>query len=206
MRCFVRCLLNLLILAVILAAAAVAIAPQIPDWLSRSDAPQPADAIIVLGSDPTRVLEGAELYHAGYAKKVYLTVPRRFKRFVILEREGVTVPWFEVAGKMVLVNRGVPADVIGTIGRDLRSTYSEALATKLLLGDTAKRIIVTSSPAHVNRARMVFRDALPGVEVLVIGNRYEDFPREWWTDPDIARYVVTETVQTIFYLIGGRFP
>lgn len=206
MRCFVRCLLNLLILAVILAAIAVAIAPQIPEWLSRSDTPQPADAIIVLGSDPTRVLEGAELYHASYAKKVYLTVPRRLKRGLMLEREGVPYPWFEEAGRTLLMKRGVPAEAIGTIGKDLRSTYSEALATKLLLGDTAKRIIVTSSPAHVNRARMIFRDALPGMEVLVIGNRYEDLPREWWTDPDIARYVLNEFVQTMFYVVGGRFP
>lgn len=206
MRCLVRCFLNLFVLTVILAGAAFAVAPQIPDWLARSDAPQQADAIIVLGSDPTRVLEGAELYRQGYAKTVYLTVPRRSGRYEVLEREGIHVPWFEEAGRTILISHGVPADAIRTIGKNLRSTYAEALATKALLGERVKRIIVTSSPEHVRRARMIFSDNLPGVEVLAIANRYEEFPRKWWTDPDIARYVLTEIVQTVFYVVGGRFP
>jgi uncharacterized SAM-binding protein YcdF (DUF218 family) len=206
MRCFARCLLNLLILAAIVAGVAYAIAPQIADWLSRSDSPREADAIIVLGSDPTRVFQAVELYRDGYATKVYLTVPRRLKRFVDLEREGVSVPWFEEAGRTILLNRGVPAESIDTIGNNLRSTYAEALATREHLGGNAKRLIVTTSPPHVNRARMIFSDNLPGIEVLVVGNRYEEFPRDWWTDPDIARYVLNELVQTFFYLVGGRFP
>jgi len=206
MRCLVRCFLNLLVLAVILAGAAYAIAPQIPDWLARSDTPQQADAIIVLGSDPTRALEGAELYRQGYAKTVYLTAPRRFKRFEMLESEGIHVPWFEEVGRTILINHGVPADAIHTLGHNLRSTYAEALAAKALFGDSVKRIIVTSSPEHVRRARMIFADNLPGIEVLAIANRYEEFPPKWWTDPDVARSVLQEIVQTVFYLVGGRFP
>jgi len=206
MKCFVRCFLNLFVLALILAGVSVAIAPLIPDWLSRSDPPQHADAIIVLASDPLRVLEGADLYREGYAETVYLTVPRRLKRALAVEREGVCIPWFEEAGKTILTNHGVPEEAIRTIGKDMRSTYSEAVATRELLGGTAKRIIVTTSPDHVRRTRMIFSDNLPGIEVLVIANRYEEFPREWWKDPDISRYVVLELVQTVFYLIGGRFP
>jgi uncharacterized SAM-binding protein YcdF (DUF218 family) len=206
MRCFFRCLINFVVLIAIAAVAAIAVAPQISEWLSRSDAPQPADAIIVLASDVTRTFEGAELYRAGFAKRVYLTVPRRIGRYEELERAGVPIPWFEEAGKTVLVNRGVPAEAIGTLGKDLRSTFSEARVVREALGATAKRIIVTTSPAHVHRARMIFRDELPGIEVLVIANRYESFPRDWWTDPDMARHVVLEIVQTIFYLVGGRFP
>ncbi len=206
MRCLARCFLNLLVLVVILAGAAFAVAPQIPDWLSRSDTLQQADAIIVLGSDPTRALEAAELYRQGYAKTVYLTVPRRLKRYELLEREGIPTPSFEEAGRTILIRHGVPADVIGTIGNNLRSTYSEALATKALLGNGAKRIIVTTSPEHVHRARMIFADNLPGVDVLAVANQYEDLPQKWWTDPDIARNVLAEIVQTVFYLVGGRFP
>jgi uncharacterized SAM-binding protein YcdF (DUF218 family) len=206
MRCFARCLLNLLILAAVVAGVSYAIAPQIADWLSRSDSPREADAIIVLGSDPMRVFEAAALYRDGYASKVYLTVPRRMKRFIELEREGISVPWFEEAGRTILIKRGVPAEAISTIGKNLRSTYSEALATRELLGTSAKRIIVTTSRPHVNRARMIFSDNLPGIEVLVVGNRHEELPRDWWTDPDIARYVLNEIMQTIFYLVGGRFP
>ena len=206
MRCFARCVFNLFILFLILAGVSVAIGRQLSGWLSRSDDPKEADAIIVLGSQPIRALEGAELYRRGFAKRVYLTVPRRLKSLVALEREGVPIPWFDEAGRTILIKQGVPPEAIGLIGKDLRSTYSEALATKALLGGTAKRIIVTTSPPHVNRARMIFADALPGVEVLAIGDPNEEFPRDWWNDPDVARYVVSEVVQTLFYLAGGRFP
>jgi len=204
MQCFKRCVLAGAIMVGIVAAAAGLWAHNIAAWLVTPDAPRPADAIVVLGADPSRVLEAADLYAAGYAPRILLSNPVREKRFEKLEEVGITFPWFEVAGRELLRRRGVPDAAIGEFGNRLRSTAHEA-ASLASEQPGVKSLLLVTSPYHVFRARLIFQRQLGGdVAVLGIASRYETFPREWWQDAENARNAIMETVKLGFYLIGGR--
>jgi uncharacterized SAM-binding protein YcdF (DUF218 family) len=178
-------------------------ATSIADFLRAGDVPRRVDAIVVLGADPTRVLEGADLFRAGHAPRVLLSQPTREKRLEAMEAAGVAVPWFEVAGRELLRRRGVPDAAVATFGQRLKSTVEEAQSIAREHPEL-KAILVVSSPYHVHRSRRIFRDHLPGVEVLGVGSRYEEFPAAWWRDQESARHAIMETLKLVFYLAGGR--
>ncbi|HEY4659807.1 MAG TPA: YdcF family protein [Gemmatimonadaceae bacterium] len=205
MQCFKRCVLTLLALGVLAAAAAAVAAYNIAGWLRADDTPQRADAIIVLGDEVTRALAGADLFRAHHAPRVLLSTPRRSQRAQLLEREGVVIPWFEAAGRALLVRKGVPESAIETFGKDLKSTAAEAAAIKALFPSGSPTLLVVTSPYHVRRARLIFSDALPHARVLVVAGRYEAFPDRWWTDRDAAPQVLLESAKLVFYLLGGRY-
>lgn len=70
--------------------------------------------------------------------------------------------------------------------------------------DKPLKLLVVTSPYHVRRAAMIFRQAYGGAHV-VVGTPYEPFPREWWRSQDAARNVLLELAKITFYLVGGRF-
>ena len=204
MQCFKRCVLGLLTLAAAAAVLAAVGAYHIAGWLREPDPPQRAEAIIVLGDDPTRVLQGADLYRAGFARRVLLSAPARSPRWLRLELEGLQMPWFEEVGRTLLLRRDVPATAIETFGQRLTSTVAEARAIAALFADGSPTLLVVTSPYHVRRARMIFRDALPHANVLVVASGYEKFPDRWWSERDAAPQVVLECAKLAFYLLGGR--
>lgn len=204
MQCFMRCVFGILTVAVLAIVLAAVAAYNVAAWLRDADPPRRADAIIVLGDDLTRVLQGADLYRAGYASRVLLSTPARSPRKLALEREGLPVPWFEEGGRTLLLRRDVPDPAIATFGKDLRTTVEEARAIHALFPDGKPTLLVVTSPYHVRRARIIFRDALPHAHVLVVASRYEPFPDRWWTERDAAPQVVLECAKLAFYSLGGR--
>lgn len=204
MQCLKRCVLGFLTIFVLAAVLAAVGAYHIAAWLRDADPPQHADAIIVLGDDLTRVLQGADLYRAGHASRVLLAAPMRSPRTLTLEQEGVPVLWFEEAGRTLLLRRNVPDAAIATFGKRLRTTVEEAQAIRALFPDGQSTLIIVTSPYHVRRARMIFRDALPHARVLVVASSYEPFPDRWWTDRYAAPQVVLESAKLLFYVVGGR--
>lgn len=204
MQCFKRCVLGFLTIAVLAVVLAAVAAYHIAAWLREADPPQRADAIIVLGDDLTRVLEGADLYRAGHASRVLLSAPLRSPRALTLAQEGLPVLWFEEAGRTLLLRRNVPDAAIATFGKRLRTTVEEARAIRTLFPGGEPTLLVVTSPYHVRRARIIFRDALPHARVLVVASRYELFPDRWWTERDAAPQVVLETAKLAFYMLGGR--
>jgi uncharacterized SAM-binding protein YcdF (DUF218 family) len=204
MQCFKRCVLGFLTIALLAIVLAAFAAYNIAGWLRESDPPQRADAIIILGDDLTRVLQGADLYRAGLAPRVLLSAPARSPRYLRLEREGLPINWFEEAGRTLLERHGVPETAIATFGRGLRTTYQEARAIHALFPDGEPTLLVVTSPYHVRRARIIFRDALPNARVLVVASRYEPFPDRWWTERYAASQVVLECAKLAFYTLGGR--
>jgi uncharacterized SAM-binding protein YcdF (DUF218 family) len=205
MQCFKRCVLTLLALGVLAAAAAAIAAYNLAGWLRADDPPQRADAIVVLGDEPTRALAGADLYHARHAPRVLLAKPYRSPRRLLAEREGVATAWFEDAARAILVRKGVPASAIETYGKDVKSTAAEARALRELFPAGIPTLLVVTSPYHVARARIILRDALPNARVLVVASRYETFPDRWWADREAAPQVLLECAKLVFYLLGGRF-
>ena len=204
MTCLKRCALGLLAVLVVAAGAAALLVRQAPGWLAASDAPDKADAIIVLGSEVTRAMTGASLYRQGFARVVYLTVPWREPRYVALETEKIRWPWFDDVARILLRNRGVPDDAIRLLGNDLLSTVAEAREAARVLGPQAGTLLVVTSPYHVHRARKVFSDHLPAARILVVASGEEPLPARWWTDQESARNVLLELAKLVYYKLGFR--
>ncbi|MCL4802586.1 MAG: YdcF family protein [Burkholderiales bacterium] len=205
MQCFKRCVLTLLALGAFAAAAAAVAAYNVAGWLRADDPPRRADAIVVLGDEPTRALTGAELYLARHAPRVLLSKPYRSPRRLLAEREGVAQPWFEEAARALLVRKGVPESAIETFGEGMKSTAAEAGALRERFPSGAPTLLVVTSPYHVRRARLILADALPHARVLVVASRHETFPDRWWADREAAPQVLLECAKFVFYFLGGRF-
>ncbi|MBI2318711.1 MAG: YdcF family protein [Betaproteobacteria bacterium] len=204
MHCFRRCALAFLFLAAGGTAAAIAAVFLISDWLTRADQPAPASAIVVLGGDPTRALEAAELYRAGLAPRVFITAPIRARFEQRLDRIGVPYPREEDLTRQVLVRNGVPDSAITLLGRDLVSTAQEAAALRRKLGESGSALVVTS-PYHVGRSRLIIGRELARERFRVLGSRFEPFPDPWWGDREAARNVILESAKFVFFVVGGRF-
>jgi uncharacterized SAM-binding protein YcdF (DUF218 family) len=205
MQCFRRCLLVFLALLALGLGACAGVALLLAPWLSEDDVPVRSSAIAVLGGDPSRSLEAADLYHRGYAPRIFLSVSERDPRQHRLDSVGVIAPRDEDLMRLALVARGVPEGAISLLARNLENTAAEAraLAAKLGSGET---LLVVTSPFHVRRARMVIRTVLPGERFRVIGSRYETLPVAWWRERESARNVVVEIAKLVFFLAGGSFP
>jgi len=205
MGCVKRCLVAVLALVAAKVALVAFVAWHAAGWLGADDAPAKADAILVLGSEPTRALTAADLYQHGYASVVYLSVPRRERRWAELAQDGIRWPWFEDTARVLLANRGVPDAAIRLLGTDLVSTVAEAAEAARTLGPRAGTLLVVTSRYHVYRTRLVFTDTLPSTRVLVVASATEPLPRDWWTDQETARNVVLELAKLVFYRLGMSF-
>lgn len=174
-------------------------------WLKGDEKPVKSDAIIVLAGTPARSFYAADLYRQGYAPQVFISRPMRDHSLKMLDKIGVSYPRQEEVDKEILLKKGVHEQDIHFLGQSSLSTVEEAeAANKLFRGDTCKIIIVTS-PYHVRRAGMIFKDTMDHCQFRVLSTTYEPFPEKWWSDQDAARNVLLETSKTVFYLFGGRF-
>jgi len=205
MRCLQRCALAVLSMSILCVALAVLAARHASAWLEQADELTDADAIVVLGQDPTRTFEAADLYRRGLAPRVLLSQPKRTERYQYLASQGICVPWFEATGRTILLERGVPQGAIATFGENLISTLTEARAVAAAL-PRARRLIVVTSPYHVRRARIIFRDVLRETDVRFARNHYETLPRAWWREEESAMNVTMELLKLVYYEAGGKMP
>ena len=205
MGCLKRCVLAVVALVAAKVAILAFVAWHAAAWLGADDTPVKADAILVLGAEPTRAITGADLYQEGFANVVYLSVPRRERRWVALSQDGIRWPWFEETARVLLRNRGVPDGQIRLLGKDLPSTVAEAAEAARTFGASAGTLLVVTSRYHVYRARLIFADALPATRVLVVASSAEPLPERWWTDQEAARNVTLELAKLVFYRLGMSF-
>ncbi len=205
MGCLKRCVLAVVALVAATVAIVAFVAWHAAAWLGADDMPVKADAVLVLGAEPTRAITAADLYQEGFASVIYLSVPRRERRWAALAGDGIRWPWFEETARVLLRNRGVPDSQIRLLGQDLPSTVAEAAEAARALGTRAGTLLIVTSRYHVYRARLIFAEALPATRVLVVASGAEPLPERWWTDPEAARNVVLELVKLVFYRLGMSF-
>lgn len=175
-------------------------------WLKLDETPRAADAIVVLAGSFERSMYAADLYERGLAPRILVSVPRPENSLLRLDRLGVPYPRPEAIYKEILLKKGVPEQAIELVAAGAISTVDEAEVFALRLKPSHMRVLVVTSPYHVRRAAMVFRDAFRDTaQVTVVGTPYEPLPEEWWSSQDAARNVLLETVKILLYLGGGRF-
>lgn len=207
MNCVRRCLLGVVVVHLSLLAAAAGIFAGAGIWLRTSDALISADIIVVLAGAPERALYAADIFRQGYAPVVFVSRPVKESGQTLLSEVGYSIPSSEEVYSRVLMHKGVPASKIKVFGTSSLSTLEEAIALRDEIKGKRLRVVVVTSPFHVRRSRMIFRDVLKDdvVELIVVGNPYEPFPAKWWTNQDAARNVMLEGMKLVFYHLGGSF-
>ena len=144
------------------------------ETLIVDEAPQPSDAIVVLGNDNylgERAARAAELYRDRWAPRVIAS--------------GAQIrPYASIADliRRDLVERGVPADAVVHFSNFGGNTRGEAYAVRRLMRERGwKRLIVVTSNYHTRRTRYIYRRVLPPEDVRVVSafdSTYD--PRSWW--------------------------
>ncbi len=133
------------------------------------DDPAPSDAIVVLaGRTPERELEGADLYRAGLAPLILMTLEPEEPIEEILHARGIpTVSRLDQRLRDFQAF-GVPANAITVLQPEVRSTMdeAEAIAAWTRAHRVASLLIVTSA-YHTARSRFAFTHALRGTGVTV---------------------------------------
>jgi uncharacterized SAM-binding protein YcdF (DUF218 family)/glycosyltransferase involved in cell wall biosynthesis len=129
------------------------------------DTPQQADAIVVFaggagesaqagGGYQERVRQAVDLYQAGYAPRMIFS-----SGFVYAFREA------EIMRGLAL-DLGVPAEAI-VLEERAASTYQSVVLTRdIARGNGARRVLLVSSPYHMQRALLTWRRQAPDIEVV----------------------------------------
>jgi uncharacterized SAM-binding protein YcdF (DUF218 family) len=157
-------------------------------WV-RSDAPERADAILVLGNDDVagdRARRAADLYRAGWAPVVVAS--GRFLR-----------PYFSVAELIErdLARDGVPARAIVAFPQHATHTLAEAIALRGFCQSRGwRRVLVVTSNYHTRRTRYIFRKLFPpAIEVLVIAAPDQNYdPDAWWRSRESVKIFFLESI------------
>jgi len=152
--------------------------PLVGKWLVREDPIHGADAIAVLsGRFPQRALEGAQLYHRGYAPEIWLTRPIN---------ESDPAESEEMRNLELLRTFGVPEESIHVLERPVVNTADELNAIASGLKETGgKSVIVVTDKAHTRRVFSLWDKYHYGDgEVLVHAVPFDQFvPWRWWRKP-----------------------
>ncbi|HWP64764.1 MAG TPA: ElyC/SanA/YdcF family protein [Candidatus Limnocylindria bacterium] len=158
--------------------------------------PAHADAIVVLAGSPAgRLLEAADLHHAGSAPRIVLTRERRPPAVVALARRGVVTADPDALARAQLEALDVPAAAVTTLPGRAYSTASEArLVARWACRTRVRSLVVVTSPSHTRRARAILRRLLPAdVALAVRPARAEFFPmRRWWRSRPASKLVLSE--------------
>ncbi|HXQ21767.1 MAG TPA: YdcF family protein [Candidatus Acidoferrales bacterium] len=202
-------------LFVVTVAAALAYAARRPlltavgDFLIVQDAPQPADAIVVLsGSLPDRILEAVDLYQAHLAPRIVLTREEPLPGIDALRARGGVLQEHHEQNVSAAVQLGVPANALSVMPTPSSSTFAEVQALTRYLRDLKVRsILLVTSKAHARRAAIIFRHvAGDAVQISVCPSRYDPFAADsWWQNRAFARRVVIEYGKLLTYLLVDRW-
>jgi uncharacterized SAM-binding protein YcdF (DUF218 family) len=177
-------------------------------WLASplrlASPPQPADAIVVFaggvgesgkagGGFQERVTQAVALYKAGYASHLVFS-----SGYVFTLREAEVM-------KAVAVDNGVPAEAI-VLEEQARNTFENVEYTKRILHERGwNRILLVSSPYHMRRASMTWRQSAPGITVVPTPVPQSQFyTHSWGASLEQIRGILHEYVALLDYWRRGR--
>ena len=166
------------------------------NYLVEDDAPQKAQAAVVLGGDGTgvRVLRAAQLAQAGYVPLVLVDGP---KTLLGHESDDV-IAYAEQRGYAPSIFRPIP------FPPEINSTRQEAqFVGAYLRKNGIKKILLVTSNFHSHRAAWLFRKINPDLTVIVIAAPDPGFKADaWWTFREGQKTFLLEWAKTIASYIG----
>lgn len=184
-------------LAVGLAVAALALFLTRSWWLGamgrflvHEQAPEKADIGIVLAGDARggRILKASELVKQGFVPKLLVSGPDGMYGSHECDLE---IPF--------AVRAGYPESYFVHFENTARSTRDEAQqAAQELRKMGVHRLLLITSNFHTRRAGRMFREALPGVEVIVVASPDPYFsPDGWWKNREGQKTALYEWLKTV---------
>jgi uncharacterized SAM-binding protein YcdF (DUF218 family) len=160
------------------------------NYLICSQAPQPADLILVLAGDfyGPRVLKAAELEGHGYAPRVVISgAPYHARPEDQVRPEGEFALAF-------LAKQGYGTDSFESFGHHAHSTIEEAIALRPELERRrVKRVVLVTSAFHSRRALIVFQLVCPRIDFISVPAPDSHYQADrWWTDASSRRLFFSE--------------
>ena len=152
-------------------------------FLVKTDAPQHADAILVLGGDflGPRVTRGADLGVSGFATRVLISGPPYQNR-----------PESELAIEF-MVGNGYPRALFLSLPNSAKSTIEEAIALAPQLRQlNVRHAILVTRNSHSRRAALVFGLFCPGIHFVSVPAKDRFNASSWWTDAESRRLFCSE--------------
>lgn len=149
-------------------------------WWIVSDAPEKADAIVILGGGlDSRPVEAARLYHAGYAPRILVMRPEPTR----VNELGLLIDYCSLTCTLLEMD-GVPAEAIVTLPETVTSTFDEAKSlANWARANNAHRFLTPTEIFHTRRARWILRRTLnqpeDDIRMIAIPHKYYD-ASNWW--------------------------
>ena len=176
--------------------------------LIRSDNLEQSDAIVILsgGEFAEREIEGADLYRAGFAPRVAISVGREAPGAKELARRGVGLSDLLELRLYHLEGVGVPRSAISLLPGRASSTRDEAvMAAEWSEANDVTSLIVVTSAYHTARAGFIFErifDRQP-VRISLRPSGADDFRADsWWKERTTLRNGIFELQRTLFYWLA----
>ena len=186
--------------------------------LTRNDSAESADLIFVMAGRMERKQYGLELYRAGIAPRLVLSVGR----FEVSKMCKLDLEDFH---ELVALRERTQADErhffvkVDSSGVHIEraklqrwNTYGEALGLRQLLeGENAGKVMIISTEVHLRRVAFtiakVFHDVLVKFLYCPVPSRLECLRRDdWWSRPDDRRFVFKEMLKLAGYLVILSMP
>ena len=176
-------------------------------WLVLDEKPNISDAVVVLNTGAEyypRLIEAADLFRKGLARKVVINGNRKTDVLRGLEKNGFKecCPWYEDRVRILDI-LGVPRkEILPISAEDAYDTVSEAEAVgRELVREGFRRVIITTSKSHTRRAgfiwKAMFKDQLTVCTVAAKADPYE--PAAWWKQGRQIRWVLAEYGAWAYY-------
>jgi uncharacterized SAM-binding protein YcdF (DUF218 family) len=186
--------------------------------LTRNDRPEPADLIFVLAGRMERKKYGLDLYRAGLASRLILSIGRfevsklariGFKAPAELIELRDSIPPEERHFFLEMNAAGVRVEKV-TLRR--WSTYGELLALRdRLVSDPACSLLIISTGIHLRRVTLTLERLLGNssrkILYCAVPVGYGSLKKEkWWTRREDRRYVVSEAFKLAGYRLILAMP
>jgi uncharacterized SAM-binding protein YcdF (DUF218 family) len=170
-------------------------------WLSSpANEPVQADLIVALGGGAVeRDQMAAELYKAGYAKKILLT------GMGVGSNAGQS--YYQSPRSRFMLKQGIPAEALIFDGYSI-NTHQETVNTAALLSAHHwYSALVVSDPPHMRRLdyclQPVFKKA--GLSYQLIQSTAPTWHADrWWQDKKWLQFCVSEVVKLVYYALAYR--
>lgn len=158
----------------------------------KDDHLKPADMIHVLAGNLDRLDYAVELYHQGYAQRLFITGCRQ-----------------GVYQKRAISLGARPEDLLPDSPWST-NTYEEALELRRFLEDDAsiQSVIIVSNPYHMRRAQWAFQKVLDErvrLQFAPVPFEMTSYEKRWWTDARSGKLVVKEYLKILFYFVKYSF-
>ncbi|HEY0704367.1 MAG TPA: YdcF family protein [Candidatus Acidoferrales bacterium] len=184
------------ILLLLLLALAIFAFRNVGHWLTRQDALGPADCIVVLsGGLPYRAEGAAEIFKAGYAPEVWISLPAGPQ--AALKELGIDFVGEEKYDREVLVHQGLPESKISIFPREIVNTEEEvAEIAQEMRAQGKSTVIIVTSPEHTRRVRALWNAlADKNLKAIVRAAPTDPFDADhWWRTTRDSLAVARETL------------